>query len=176
MKKEGLTIKQEKFCQAYVDTGIASAAYRMAYDCSNMKADSVWQCACRLLADLKVKSRIVEIQKDNEARSRVDRAKVEKVLMAIADTDPADLYYWNEEKGKFVMKSPHELPKRLRIALKKISNKKGELTYEFNGKVEAARLLASMNGWEQPREVKLSGGDMPLRAELRIGFDEGEEE
>ena len=114
-------------------------------------------------------------QRENAKRSIVDRALVEKKLMDIVEVDPAELYYWSEEKGKFVMKSPHELPKHLRSALKKISNKRGELTYEFNGKVEAARLLATMNGWEQPKEVKLSGGGVPVRSEIRIGFDEEED-
>ena len=40
MKKE-LTMKQEQFCQYYVDTGIASAAYRLAYDTSKMKSGEV---------------------------------------------------------------------------------------------------------------------------------------
>ena len=172
MKKNELTMKQEMFCQAYVDTGIASAAYRMAYDCKNMKPETVWSKASRLLASRDIKERVSEIRKEKEERSRVDRARVEKTLMAIADVDPAELYYWSEEKGKFLMKSPHELPKHLRVALKKISNKRGELTYEFNGKVEAARLLASMNGWEQPKEVKLSGDGAPPLAERRIGFEE----
>ena len=175
MKNE-LTMKQEMFCQAYVDTGIASAAYRLAYDCKKMKSETIWSNACRLLADSKVKARVAEIQRENAKRSIVDRALVEKKLMDIVEVDPAELYYWSEEKGKFVMKSPHELPKHLRSALKKISNKRGELTYEFNGKVEAARLLAAMNGWEQPKEVKLSGGGVPVRSEIRIGFDDEEDE
>lgn len=174
MKKE-LTMKQEQFCQYYVDTGIASAAYRLAYDTSKMKSDTIWSNACRMLKDSKVAARVDEIRKENATRSAVSREKVEQMLMNIANVDPADLYYWNEEKGKFVMKSPHQLPKRLRSAIKKISNKRGEMTYEFNGKVEAARLLASMNGWEAAREVKVSGGGVPVRSDIRIGFDDEDE-
>lgn len=45
----------------------------------------------------------------------------------------------------------------IRKSLKKIKNTKGVVSYEFNGKTEAAKLLASMNGWEAPKEVNVNG-------------------
>ena len=33
----GLTPKQEKFCQLYIELGNASEAYRQSYDCSKMQ-------------------------------------------------------------------------------------------------------------------------------------------
>ena len=91
--------------------------------------------------------------------------------MDIVMADPNDLYTVDPKTGKIKMKSPNQLPKRARNSLKKIQNKRGEVTYEFNGKTEAARLLASMNGWEAPRQVSISG-DNGQTAELRIGFDD----
>ena len=45
-----LTLKQEKFCQYYVDIdGNASEAYRMAYDCTKMKQESVWRNLIRIV-------------------------------------------------------------------------------------------------------------------------------
>ena len=38
------------------------------------------------------------------------------------------------------MRSPSQLPKRARNALKKIQNNRGVVNYEFNGKTEAARI------------------------------------
>ena len=47
-----LTLKQENFCQYYVDIeGNASEAYRMAYNASKMKAESVWTEASLLLSN-----------------------------------------------------------------------------------------------------------------------------
>lgn len=60
-EEKSLTFKQENFCKYYVDTeGNASEAYRMAYDASKMKAESIWVTACRLLKNSKVSLRIEE--------------------------------------------------------------------------------------------------------------------
>lgn len=174
--KTQLTMKQEKFCQEYVNTGFASAAYRLAYSTENMKPESIWCEACKLLASPNVSQRVEQLKRENAERAAVDRARVEGVLMSIVDSDIADFFKYDEKKGKFVMKGIHELPQHARLAVKKIKTKHGESEYELNGKVDAARLLASMNGWEQPKEVKLSGGGVPVRSEIRIGFDDEEDE
>ena len=143
-EEKALTLKQEKFCHYYVDTdGNASEAYRMAYDAAKMKAESIWVTACRLLKEPKVALRIKEIKEKRAKESEVKREAVEKVL----------------------------IPKRLRNALKKIQNSKGKVSYEFNGKTEAARLLGAWNGWDAPTKIDLtsSGGKT---GELRIGFDD----
>lgn len=173
-KKQGqrLTEKQEKFCQFYIDTdGNASEAYRMAYDTSNMQPDTVWSTASRLLDNYKVTARINEIRAARAASSVVERKQVESVLMDIITADPNDLYIVNPKTGKIRMKSPNQLPKRLRNALKKIKNNRGIVEYEFNGRVEAARLLGSWNGWDAPKEVNVNNTGN-LSGELRIGFDD----
>lgn len=173
MKKDKpLTLKQEKFCQYYVDTdGNASEAYRMAYDASKMKPESIWVTSCRLVKEPKVALRINEIRALRVKESEVRRETVEKVLMDIVLADPSDLYIVDTNTGKVMMKSPSQLPKRLRNALKKIQNNKGKVTYEFNGKTEAARLLGAWNGWDAPTRIDLTNG-VGKSGELRIGFDE----
>lgn len=152
-----LTPKQERFCRHYVEIGNASEAYRLSYNCANMKQSTIWRNASALLDNNKVATRIAELQKEYAEATRVDRAKVEKVLMGIVEVDPTDMYYIDEATGKPKLKAPNQMPVHLRKALKKIKNKRGEVSYEFNGKTEAARLLASMNGWEAPKEVKMTG-------------------
>ena len=167
-----LTPKQEKFCQYYVDTGYASEAYRMAYNTENMSYDSICQCASRMLNDLKITSRVAEIKRENEERSHVDRAKVEQVLMNIVGIDPAELYTQDEKTGKVRMKSPHQLPKRIRDGLQHITNNRGVIRYGFAGKTEAARLLGSWHGWDAPQQINVTGN---ITQEIRIGFDEEED-
>ena len=48
MASTSLTIKQENFCQVYVETGNASEAYRRAYDAKNMKSETVRRTAKEL--------------------------------------------------------------------------------------------------------------------------------
>ena len=152
-KERPLTPKQELFCRKYVEIGYATEAYRIAYNTENMKQSTIWEKASRELNKGKVRARIAEIEAEYAEASKIERQKVMDVLYDIVKCDPADIYEVDEKTGKLKVKSPRQLPRRLRNALKKIKNKRGEITYEFNGKTEAARLLASMNGWEAPKEV-----------------------
>ena len=64
----GLTIKQEKFCMVYVETGNASEAYRQAYNAENMKEASINVNASKLLADAKISLRIKELKSGHAKR------------------------------------------------------------------------------------------------------------
>ena len=93
IKERRLTEKQEKFCQYYLDTdGNASEAYRMAYDTSNMQPNTVWNSASLLMDNPKVTQRINEIRIERAESSRIERNRVERVLMDIVTADPNDLY------------------------------------------------------------------------------------
>ena len=63
-----LTIKQEKFCMVYIETGNASEAYRQAYNCENMKEASINVNACKLLTDAKIAPRIKELKSGHVKR------------------------------------------------------------------------------------------------------------
>ena len=172
-REEPLTFKQEKFCKYYVDTeGNASEAYRMSYNTSNMKPETIWSAASRLLANSKVSTRINEIKAQRAKESEVERKTVERVLMDIVLANPDDLHFVDPATGKTKMRTPSQFPKRARNALKKIQNKRGEVTYEFNGKTEAARILGAWNGWEADKNVNIKSGEGNKIGELRIGFDE----
>ncbi|KNZ82565.1 terminase small subunit [Morganella morganii] len=61
-----LTIKQEAFCQAYIENkGNASEAYRTAYATGKMKAETIHVKASELLNDGKVTVRISELQREH---------------------------------------------------------------------------------------------------------------
>lgn len=176
MNNNKLTEKQERFCNYYLDCdGNASEAYRMAYDASKMQPETIWSNASRMLASNKVAARIDELRSERAEASKVNRDKVEKILMDIVTMDPNDLYIVDPVIGKIKLKSPNQMPKRVRNAMKKISNDKGKVSYEFNGKVEAAKLLASMNGWNAPQQIALTGKDGSKTNEIRIGFDDDAE-
>ena len=63
-----LTPKQEAFCQAWIQTGNASAAYRRVYSAVNMKPATIHVKACNLLEVDKVAVRVDRLQ--SEARER----------------------------------------------------------------------------------------------------------
>jgi len=58
-----LTAKQEAFCLAYVETGNASEAYRVAYEVGeNTKPETVWKRSSELLAGGAVTGRVAELK------------------------------------------------------------------------------------------------------------------
>lgn len=69
---DGLTPKQEAFSQVYVETNNASEAYRRVADVGeDTKPESIWQAASRMLANVKVSSRVMELQQAHAERHDV---------------------------------------------------------------------------------------------------------
>lgn len=64
----GLTPKQEKFCQLYIELGNASEAYRQAYNAKNMTTGAINTNAKKLLKDTPIALRIEELQQTHQQR------------------------------------------------------------------------------------------------------------
>ena len=58
-----LTIKQENFCLAYLETGNASEAYRIAFNANKMKSETINRNAKTLIDDSKITARLTELRK-----------------------------------------------------------------------------------------------------------------
>ena len=85
-----LTPKQEKFAQAYVQTGNASEAYRQAYDASRMKPESIKVNASKLLLNTNVALTVQSMREELEKKelwSREDSVKALKVIATGKDPD-----------------------------------------------------------------------------------------
>ena len=57
-----LTVKQEAFCLAYIETGNASESYRQAYEAGKMKPETVTKRASELLTNGGVTGRLAELR------------------------------------------------------------------------------------------------------------------
>nr|DAP15929.1 MAG TPA: Terminase small subunit [Caudoviricetes sp.] len=65
----GLTPKQEKFCQLYIELGNASEAYRQAYDVGDMTNGSISVNASKLLNNnTKIALRVEELRQAHQQR------------------------------------------------------------------------------------------------------------
>jgi len=82
-----LTVKQEKFAKEYVKCGCASEAYRHAYNTSRMKDKSIHELSCRLLADVKVSSRVDQLKVKASKRHEITLDKM--LEMFLEDRDQA---------------------------------------------------------------------------------------
>lgn len=66
-----LTQKQETFCQAYIETGNASEAYRTAYAADKMKPETINRKAKELFDNGKITARVAELQGEIKQRHNV---------------------------------------------------------------------------------------------------------
>lgn len=84
-----LTAKQESFAQAIAAGKTQADAYRDAYDAENMKENSVWTNASKLMADAKVAQRVEELRKGLEKKELWTREMSVKALIgAYKDGNP----------------------------------------------------------------------------------------
>lgn len=78
-----LTPKQELFAQTYVKTGNASQAYRTAYNIKTMTDKSVNEKGSQMMATVKIKSRVKELQKEMENKHNISKERILKRLEEI---------------------------------------------------------------------------------------------
>jgi hypothetical protein len=71
MPRPTLTIKQEKFCLAYIETGSSTEAYRRSYNIGSMKPITINRKATEVLQNAKVQERVKELKGDLVKRYEV---------------------------------------------------------------------------------------------------------
>lgn len=98
--RKGLSPKQEAFARAYVETANASEAYRRCYNASRMLDTSVHVSACKLLADVKVKQRVTELQAAVAKRNDVTVDRIIRELALIGFSNMKD-YIQTQKDGTF---------------------------------------------------------------------------
>ena len=94
-----LTIKQEKFCNFYIETGNASEAYRRAYDCTDKSAEWLAVKANELLKNGNISVRVEELQQEQQRKSDITK---EEILKLCADVIRGKLVtdYVEERNGR----------------------------------------------------------------------------
>ena len=74
----GLTAKQEAFCQEVAKGSNLSAAYRVAYDAQNMKPNIINNEACKLMARRDIADRVNVLITENQAKTSHDSARIKQ--------------------------------------------------------------------------------------------------
>lgn len=162
-KPMGLTIKQEKFCNYYIETGNASEAYRRAYNCDNMSEKAIWENASKLLNNTKVAPRVKELQDELKDISDITKERLMRELSNIAFSTISDMHNTWIERKDFENLSPKQ-----KSAIKSISTKvlkknigtKDNPEYadvefvkiEMHDKLKAIEDLAKMLGYNEPEK------------------------
>ena len=75
--ENGLTAKQEAFCQGVGSRGdTLAASYRAAYDASGMTPASIHAEACRLMANPLIATRVNALVREKQAKASYDAARI----------------------------------------------------------------------------------------------------
>ena len=107
-----LTLKQEKFCIEYIETGNASEAYRRAYSTSKMKESTINRKAKYTIDLGKIKARVNALMAPVYEKLEVTQEKTLKRLMQGQEFDIRELY---DENGK--LKKPCDLDENVAKAV-----------------------------------------------------------
>ncbi|MEE8112763.1 MAG: hypothetical protein V3T23_00270 [Nitrososphaerales archaeon] len=93
-KLKTLSLKQEAFAVAFVETGSPSQAYRLAYNAENMQSSSISVNASKLLQNTKIALRIANLR---DALVAVDFDYVLDSFKAVYDRSMQDLPVYNNK-------------------------------------------------------------------------------
>lgn len=192
-----LTPKQEAFCQAYIETGNASEAYRRSYNAAKMKAETIHVKASQMLAEDKITVRILELQERMLKRHDVTidyvlssivetmerckqatpvfNAKGEHVLTETAGGDQAPAYVFN---AAGVLKGAELLGKHLVLFTDKVAVKDDraapalpELSEDEAVNMLTDRIMEAFNGRQAERDKAAAATQLiapqPQRTTLR---------
>lgn len=140
-----LTPKQEAFCQAYIQTGNKSEAYRMAYNCSKMKPETIHVKANELFNIGKISVRIQQLQSEVSERNKITIDELVQSLSGMVRFDISDLY---DEHG--VLKSIHELPIHARQMISEIETmEEYDRNKQYVGRTKKVKLYKKLDAIEK---------------------------
>ena len=176
---KGLTIKQEKFCNKYLECGNASEAYRYAYDCSKMSESTVWENASRQLANSKVAARIeylkshlaeaagisaLHIIREHQKIAFSDATRIRNGWMSLKDFDALT----SDEKA-CIKSIETKQTKRITLDGDELVDEQVKITcYD---KQKALDSIVNMLGYNAPEKKEVTGKDgAPIELSAKIDY------
>jgi len=154
-----LTVKQENFCQAYIETGNASEAYRRAYSCRKMKDSVINIKACELLKNGKVTVRVRQLQAELKKSSDIKKADILEELSCIVFADIRD--YVSFKDGKLQFKDFDQLTDKQARAIESIRKSKNGIEIKLHGKSWSIERICKMLGYDAAKDLNLSIERLP---------------
>lgn len=171
-KASKLTIKQEKFCNKYLECGNASEAYRYAYDCSKMSDNSVWCNASQLLADTKVAQRLEYLKNHLAEAAGITALQIIREHQKIAFSDATRI-----RNGWMSLKEFESLTDDEKACIRSVETKQTKRTAPMGDEVideqvkitcydkqKALDSIVSMLGYNAPEKIANTdskGNDIP---------------
>ncbi|MBN2175307.1 MAG: terminase small subunit [Bacteroidales bacterium] len=156
---KNLTIKQNRFIHAYMETGNASEAYRQAYSCSKMKDATINRKAVELLRYGKITARVNELQRELKKSSDIKKETILEELACIAFSDIRDYVKFDGKNISF--KSFEELTDRQARAIESIKKTRQGIELKLHGKSWTIERISKMLGFDKPEDINLQLEGLP---------------
>lgn len=161
-----LTIKQEKFCNKYVECGNASEAYRHAFSCEKMKDKTVWAMSSKLLSSHKVAIRVDELKKELKERSNITKDRIIEELSTVGFSSMKNYYNNWIDRKQFEDLSDAEKAaiKTIQVRTRKVIADDNiieieEIKVELYDKLKAIDTINKMLGFDAPVKTEVTGKD-----------------
>lgn len=155
MRKTKLTIKQEAFCNKYIELGNATEAYLASYDAENMSIKTRTRKAHELFKNKNVSARIKELQDEVKADSDITKDRIIEELSAILEAKITD--YLEFDGVSISFKPFDELTERQVKAIESIKHGKHGIELKLHGKSWTIERICKMLGFDTPDKLELSG-------------------
>lgn len=159
-----LTIKQENFCNYYVECGNASEAYRRAYNAVNMKDKTIWERASKLLNEYKVSTRVEELRRQANDMAKITKERILKELSNMAFSSISEMHNTWIERKEFDKLNDSQKASIKSISTKVLKKNIGTkddpqivdvefVKIELYDKIKAIECINKMLGYNEPEKV-----------------------
>lgn len=150
-----LSVKQEKFCNYYIECGNASEAYRSAYPNSKKWADkTVWERASVLLKNNKVSARVKELQEELKKKSDITKEEVLNMLRSFMYADIRN--FLTIKDGNVTFKDSEDWTDEMAMQVESVKQGKEGIEIKLNGRTWTIQRLCKMLGFDSPQDMNIN--------------------
>ena len=149
-----LSVKQENFCNYYIECGNASEAYRRAYSCSNMKDESINVKAVELLNNGKITVRVKELQEELQKKSDITKEEVLNMLKSFMYADIRN--FLTIKNGNVIFKDSEDWTDEMAMQVESVKQGKEGIEIKLNGRAWTIQRICKMLGFDSPQDVNVN--------------------
>jgi phage terminase small subunit len=149
-----LSVKQENFCNYYIECGNASEAYRRAYSCSNMKDESINRKAIELLNNGKITARVKELQEELKKKSDITKEEVLNMLKSFMYADIRN--FLTIKNGNVIFKDSEDWTDEMAMQVESVKQGKEGIEIKLNGRTWTIQRICKMLGFDSPQDVNVN--------------------
>ena len=149
-----LSVKQENFCNYYIECGNASEAYRRAYSCSNMKDESINSKAIELLNKGKITARVKGLQEELKKKSDITKEEVLNMLKSFMYADIRN--FLTIKNGNVIFKDSEDWTDEMAMKVESVKQGKEGIEIKLNGRTWTIQRICKMLGFDSPQDMNIN--------------------